>query len=192
MPDFFGQISMPWVPDPLPDQQAGGRSPGRSARSRSLVPQRGRGPPVVQADARENRRKDRQAERDGDAELKAYNEYLRSARNEARSTSIRSSPTTLAGGMPSRWSSSGTTTTSPSTPGSTGWPRSSPTRWARPRRAARAVGAGRLRLHPGAERAQPLDGPWARAMAGRARGIRDPARGLVRRAAARAVGPRGQ
>jgi putative copper resistance protein D len=34
-------------------------------------------------DQQETRRKDRQADRDGDAELKAYNEYLARLRNEA-------------------------------------------------------------------------------------------------------------
>ena len=34
-------------------------------------------------DEQETRRKDRQADRDGDAELKAYNEYLGRLRNEA-------------------------------------------------------------------------------------------------------------
>ena len=75
-PDFFGQINLPWGPDPLLDQQRAGEIAWGFGEAPTLFLA------VVVAfqwfkrDEQETRRKDRQADRDGDAELKAYNEYL--------------------------------------------------------------------------------------------------------------------
>jgi len=75
-PGFFDQIGVSWIPDPVADQQAGG----------SIAWALGEFPVVILAmfvvrdwvrtDAIESRRKDRQADRDGEAELTAYNERL--------------------------------------------------------------------------------------------------------------------
>ncbi len=82
-PDFFGQINLPWGPDPLLDQHRAGEIAWGFGEAPTLFLA------VVVAfqwfkrDEQETRRKDRQADRDGDAELKAYNEYLGRLRTEA-------------------------------------------------------------------------------------------------------------
>jgi len=82
-PDFFGQINLPWGPDPLLDQHRAGEIAWGFGEAPTLFLA------VVVAfqwfkrDEQETRRRDRQADRDGDAELKAYNEYLGRLRNEA-------------------------------------------------------------------------------------------------------------
>lgn len=81
--DWYGAMGRTWGPDPLQDQQNAG----------AIAWSVGEIPTVVLAvlvallwsrnDAREAKRGDRKADRDGDAELKAYNEMLasRSARS---------------------------------------------------------------------------------------------------------------
>lgn len=82
-PDFFGQINLPWGPDPLLDQHRAGEIAWGFGEAPTLFLA------VVVAfqwfkrDEQESRRKDRQADRDGDAELKAYNEHLARLRQEA-------------------------------------------------------------------------------------------------------------
>jgi cytochrome c oxidase assembly factor CtaG len=82
-PDFFGQINLPWGPDPLLDQHRAGEIAWGFGEAPTLFLA------VVVAfqwfkrDEQETRRLDRQADRDGDAELNAYNEYLGRLRNEA-------------------------------------------------------------------------------------------------------------
>jgi cytochrome c oxidase assembly factor CtaG/putative copper export protein len=82
-PDFFGQINLPWGPDPLLDQHRAGEIAWGFGEAPTLFLA------VVVAfqwfrrDEQETRRKDRQADRDGDAELKAYNDYLARLRAEA-------------------------------------------------------------------------------------------------------------
>ncbi|MFC5141879.1 cytochrome c oxidase assembly protein [Actinomycetospora rhizophila] len=74
--DFFGQLALPWVPDLLADQHLGGGIAWAS----------GEAPLVVvlivllvqwsRADSRDATRRDRHADRDGDAELAAWNRML--------------------------------------------------------------------------------------------------------------------
>ncbi|HTL40896.1 MAG TPA: cytochrome c oxidase assembly protein [Pseudolysinimonas sp.] len=76
LPDWFGAMGRTWGPTPLADQQAGG----------GIAWSVGEIPTVILAitvallwsrsDARDARRSDRAADRDGDAELRAYNEML--------------------------------------------------------------------------------------------------------------------
>ena len=84
-PTWFGLMGRDWGPDAISDQQYGGQ----------IAWGIGEAPVVLlaiaiivmwrQADTREGRRKDRQADRDDDAELKAYNAMLaRTAEQDAR------------------------------------------------------------------------------------------------------------
>ncbi len=75
-PDFFGAIRIPWIPDPVADQQAGGSIAWAVGEIPVLVLSLIVVRDWIRSDARENRRHDRQAERDGGAELAAYNERL--------------------------------------------------------------------------------------------------------------------
>jgi cytochrome c oxidase assembly factor CtaG/putative copper export protein len=82
-PDFFSAINLPWGPDPLADQHLAGE----------IAWGVGEGPTLVLAvivavqwfrqETRETVRLDRQADRDGDAELNAYNARLEQLREEA-------------------------------------------------------------------------------------------------------------
>jgi len=76
VPDFFGAIGIPWIPDPVADQQAGGSIAWAVGEIPVLVLSLIVVRDWIRSDARENRRHDRQAERDGGAELAAYNERL--------------------------------------------------------------------------------------------------------------------
>lgn len=75
--DFYRALALPWVPDPLRDQQLGGGLAWASGEVPLLL--------VVIAllvqwsrhDERSARRDDRRADADGDAELVAYNAMLR-------------------------------------------------------------------------------------------------------------------
>ncbi|MGL4745135.1 MAG: cytochrome c oxidase assembly protein [Dermatophilaceae bacterium] len=73
---FYTQLDLPWLPDPLADQQRGGEIAWGVGEAPTLVLA------VVVAlqwhrhDAAEARRRDRQADRDGDAELEKYNSWL--------------------------------------------------------------------------------------------------------------------
>lgn len=75
-PEFFKQMQLPWVPDLLADQQLG----GGIAWGIGEVPTAILAVLVVvdwiRRDEREARRTDRRADRDGDAELAAYNARL--------------------------------------------------------------------------------------------------------------------
>ncbi|WP_083190678.1 bifunctional copper resistance protein CopD/cytochrome c oxidase assembly protein [Serinicoccus hydrothermalis] len=83
-PGFFKTIAVPWVPDLLADQQLGG----------AIAWGVGELPTVVlilmvmvdwmRRDERETRRSDRQAERDDDAELAAYNARLQQLAERSR------------------------------------------------------------------------------------------------------------
>ncbi len=82
-PGFFEQLNLPWGPDLLYDQGRAGQIAWAVGEFPTLVLA------VVVAvqwfgtDQKETRRKDRQADRDGDAELKAYNAHLARLREEA-------------------------------------------------------------------------------------------------------------
>jgi cytochrome c oxidase assembly factor CtaG len=75
--DFYRSLALPWVPDPLRDQQLGGGLAWASGELPLLL--------VVIAlliqwsrqDERSARRDDRRADADGDADLTAYNAMLR-------------------------------------------------------------------------------------------------------------------
>jgi hypothetical protein len=75
--DFYRALALPWVPDPLRDQQLGGGLAWASGEIPLLL--------VVVAllvqwsriDERSARRDDRRADADGDADLAAYNAMLR-------------------------------------------------------------------------------------------------------------------
>ena len=74
--EWYAQVRPPWITDPAEDS----RVSGQIAWGVSEVPMLFMLVTVAvqwaRADDREARRKDRQAERDGDAELSAYNDYL--------------------------------------------------------------------------------------------------------------------
>ncbi|MEO7235566.1 MAG: cytochrome c oxidase assembly protein, partial [Lapillicoccus sp.] len=75
-PGFFGEIGVSWIPDPLADQQRGGSIAWALGEAPVLIIAMFVVRDWVRTDAIESRRKDRQAERDGGAELTAYNERL--------------------------------------------------------------------------------------------------------------------
>lgn len=82
--EFYRALALPWVPDPLDDQQFGGGLAWASGEVPLLL--------VVivlliqwtRHDERSARRDDRRAEQDGDADLKAYNEMLRRLASDER------------------------------------------------------------------------------------------------------------
>ncbi|HYH74208.1 MAG TPA: cytochrome c oxidase assembly protein [Nocardioides sp.] len=82
-PDFFGQVNLPWGPDPLLDQHRAGEIAWGFGEAPTLILAVLVALQWFRRDQQETRRKDRQADRDGDAELKAYNEYLGRLRHEA-------------------------------------------------------------------------------------------------------------
>src|SRR5690606_17851022 len=76
LPDWYGAMGRTWGDDPLTDQQTG----GGITWSVGELPTLALAIRVVldwsRSDAREARRRDRAADRDDDAELRAYNEML--------------------------------------------------------------------------------------------------------------------
>jgi cytochrome c oxidase assembly factor CtaG/putative copper export protein len=87
-PDFFGALRIPWIPDPLGDQQTGGSIAWAVGEIPVLVLSLFVVRDWIRSDSRESRRHDRQADRDGDAELVAYNERLQElARRQERQRS---------------------------------------------------------------------------------------------------------
>jgi len=75
-PEFFSAIQVPWVPDALADQQLGGSYAWGIGEVPTLLLAMLVVAAWVRSDAAETRRGDRQAARDGDAELEAYNARL--------------------------------------------------------------------------------------------------------------------
>lgn len=83
--DFFPTVAMPWVTDPLADQRYGGGVAWAIGELPSLVLALTVAMQWFRTDSAESVRKDRRADRDGDAELTAYNEQLAAlARRDAR------------------------------------------------------------------------------------------------------------
>ena len=82
-PDFFGQLNLPWGPDPLADQRRAGEIAWGVGEAPTLVLAVIVAVQWFRTDQAETRRKDRQADRDGDAELNAYNEHLARLREQA-------------------------------------------------------------------------------------------------------------
>jgi len=77
-PGFFEQIGVSWIPDAVDDQQAGGGIAWALGELPVLLLAMFVVRDWVRTDVIESRRKDRQADRDGEAELAAYNAQLRS------------------------------------------------------------------------------------------------------------------
>lgn len=74
--DFFRQIALPWVPDLLADQETGGGITWGIGEFPMLALALMVAVTWMRADEQEAKRKDRQAGRDDDAELEAYNAAL--------------------------------------------------------------------------------------------------------------------
>ncbi len=83
-PDFFTQVGLAWAPDPVADQQQGGAIAWAVGEVPTLVLALLVVLDWVRRDTVEARRTDRQAARDGDAELTAYNAHLRSLADRDR------------------------------------------------------------------------------------------------------------
>lgn len=75
-PDFFGRLNLPWMDDPLGDQRTGGAIAWGVGEAPTLVLAVAVAWQWMRNDDRETRRRDRTADRDGDAELEAYNARL--------------------------------------------------------------------------------------------------------------------
>ncbi len=78
--DFFGTIHLPWMTDPLADQYVAGEIAWGIGEVPTLVLAILVARNWVRSDERDTRRRDRQADRDGDADLLAYNAFLARAR----------------------------------------------------------------------------------------------------------------
>jgi cytochrome c oxidase assembly factor CtaG/putative copper export protein len=76
VPDWFGLMGRPWGPSAIVDQQKGGAVAWGIGELPTLLLAVGVAISWARSDAREARRSDRKAERDGDAELEAYNKML--------------------------------------------------------------------------------------------------------------------
>lgn len=76
VPDWFGLMGRPWGPSAIEDQQKGGAVAWGIGELPTLLLAVGVAISWARSDAREAKRNDRKAERDGDAELDAYNEML--------------------------------------------------------------------------------------------------------------------
>jgi putative copper resistance protein D len=74
--DFFPTVAIPWVTDRLADQRYGGGVAWAIGELPSLVLALTVAMQWFRTDSAESVRQDRRADRDGDAELKAYNERL--------------------------------------------------------------------------------------------------------------------
>ena len=81
-PDFYGQLNLPWLPDPLADQHTAGEIAWGVGEAPTLILALMVARNWVRSDRLETRRKDRQADRDGGAELAAYNEMLAQRRRQ--------------------------------------------------------------------------------------------------------------
>ncbi|KQZ89705.1 cytochrome C oxidase assembly protein [Phycicoccus sp. Root563] len=75
-PDFFEVVKLPWMTDPLQDQKEAGAVAWGIGEAPTLALTLMVAVAWVRSDRDETRRKDRQADRDGDAELAAYNAHL--------------------------------------------------------------------------------------------------------------------
>ncbi len=81
--DFFTQLNLPWGPDPLADQHTAGEIAWGIGEAPTLILAVVVGVQWFRSEQRETARRDRQADRDGDAELRAYNERLGRLKDEA-------------------------------------------------------------------------------------------------------------
>lgn len=74
--EFFGQLALPWVPDLLADQHLGGGIAWATGEAPLVVVLLALLVQWSRADGRDAARRDRHADRDGDAELAAWNRML--------------------------------------------------------------------------------------------------------------------
>lgn len=81
-PDFYGQLNLPWLESPWKDQFRAGEIAWGVGEVPTLILALLVARNWVKADKAETKRKDRQARRDGDAELAAYNAWLAERRRE--------------------------------------------------------------------------------------------------------------
>ena len=84
-PDFFGELRLPWLTDPLADQQRAGAIAWGIGEAPTVALTLMVALAWVRSDRAESRRRDRQADRDGDAELAAYNAHLQQLRRRNES-----------------------------------------------------------------------------------------------------------
>ncbi|WP_246127539.1 cytochrome c oxidase assembly protein [Amycolatopsis rhizosphaerae] len=82
---FYRSLNLPWVHDLLSDQRLGGGIAWASGELPVLLVLIALLVQWARADEREAKRNDRRAERDGDADLEAYNAMLRQLANPAQS-----------------------------------------------------------------------------------------------------------
>lgn len=73
---FFGRLNLEWLEDPVADQRTGGAVAWGVGEAPTLVLAVAVAWQWMRDDDRESRRRDRRADRDGDAELAAYNARL--------------------------------------------------------------------------------------------------------------------
>ncbi|WP_129787479.1 cytochrome c oxidase assembly protein [Promicromonospora panici] len=83
VPDWFGLMGRPWGPSAIEDQQKGGAVAWGIGELPTLLLAVGVAISWARSDAREAKRNDRKAERDGDAELEAYNKMLAEKADQA-------------------------------------------------------------------------------------------------------------
>ncbi|GGL36574.1 bifunctional copper resistance protein CopD/cytochrome c oxidase assembly protein [Phycicoccus endophyticus] len=83
-PDFFTTIDLPWMTDPLADQHTAGEIAWGIGEAPTLVLAVVVAAQWFRRETLETARRDRQADRDGDAELEAYNARLARLREEAQ------------------------------------------------------------------------------------------------------------
>jgi putative copper resistance protein D len=79
-PEFFEVLKLPWMTDVLGDQKKAGAIAWGIGEAPTLVLTLLVAVAWVRSDRAESTRKDRQADRDGDAELAAYNAHLQGLR----------------------------------------------------------------------------------------------------------------
>ncbi|WP_369370210.1 cytochrome c oxidase assembly protein [Promicromonospora sp. Populi] len=83
VPDWFGLMGRPWGASAIEDQQTGGAVAWGIGELPTLLLAIGVAISWTRSDAREAKRTDRKAERDGDAELEAYNRMLAEKADQA-------------------------------------------------------------------------------------------------------------
>lgn len=82
--EWYSQVQPPWIEDPLAETRIGGGVAWGIAEVPALILMVVLGVQWARSDEREAGRKDRQADRDGEAELAAYNEHLQRLERSAQ------------------------------------------------------------------------------------------------------------
>jgi cytochrome c oxidase assembly factor CtaG/putative copper export protein len=85
-PDFYGRLDLPWMTDPLADQHTAGEVAWGVGEAPTLLLALIVALNWVRRDGAEARRRDRQADRDGGADLATYNAMLAERRRESERT----------------------------------------------------------------------------------------------------------